>query len=100
MIRDDLMKRNFWKKGRVEKLLHGKDNLVRGALLKVCHRSKVSSEKYPRQRSIPLEVLRENTNNVDDLMVDRSICSIEDMLQKMLPTPVLQVSGKVIQTIR
>ena len=65
LIGDDSLKRNLWKKGKVEKLIVGKDGKVRGALLKVSLGEKVLFIQRPLQRLIPLEVLSENKLNED-----------------------------------
>ena len=59
LIKDDSMKRMEWKKGKVEELIYGDDKKVRGALLKVSQRGKVSYIKRPLQRNVPLEVQKE-----------------------------------------
>ena len=53
------MKRMEWKKGEVEELIYGHDSKVRGALLKVGQKGKVSYIKQPLQRIVPLEVQKE-----------------------------------------
>ena len=63
LIGDDSLKRNLWKKGKVEKLIVGKDGKVKGALLKVSLGEKVSFIQRPLQRIIPL--LSENKLNED-----------------------------------
>ena len=84
LIRDDSMKRNFWKKGRVEKLIYGKDNLVHGALLKVYKMGKISYLQRPLQRLIPLEVQKESVQKPANLDISnvQDIDTLVQMIQK------------------
>ena len=59
------MKRNVWRKGKVENLIEGKDGEVRGALLKVMNAGKVSFIRRPLQKLIPFEVQREEEQKDD-----------------------------------
>ena len=61
LIKDDSFKRNFWKKGRVEQLVAGKDGSVRGAVLKVNTSGRNSFIRRPVQKLVPLEVQRDRT---------------------------------------
>ena len=56
LIKDDVFKRNLWKKGKVEKLIYGNDGKVRGAMLKIVNAGKASYIQRPVQKLIPLEV--------------------------------------------
>ena len=59
-IKDDKMKRNSWKKGVVEELICGRDNKVRGALLRVTNKKgDVIRIRRPIQKIVPLEVKKE-----------------------------------------
>ena len=69
LIRDDSLKINVWKKGKVEKLIHGVDGKIRGALLKVCHGGHTSYIQRPLQRIVPLEVQKENISRDDRISV-------------------------------
>ena len=71
LIRDDSLKRNVWKKGKVEKLVEGKDGKIRGALLKVCHGGHTTYIHRPLQRIVPLEVQKDQ--NDESTAADRSI---------------------------
>jgi len=77
LIKDDKLKRNFWKKGYVEKLICGEDNKVRGAVLKVVNKKgDIGWIKRPIQRIVPLEVQKENVSkSIHDVGVDQSISS-------------------------
>ena len=59
----------------MEKFLYGKDNLVRGALLKVCQRDKISYLQRPLQRLIPLEVQKESLQKPANL----DISNVQDI---------------------
>ena len=56
LIKDDSFKRNPWKKGKVDQLIHGEDGHVRGAVLKVNTSGRASYIRRPVQKLIPLEV--------------------------------------------
>ena len=75
LIKDDAFKRNFWKKGRVEKLIYGKDEKVRGALLRTPNGSYI---KRPVQRIVPLEVQREHLS-ADVIEANKISSSTEDV---------------------
>ena len=67
LIKDDaVMPRNKWKRGVIVKLIHGNDNLVRGALLKTIVSGKASFITRPVQRLIPLEIQRGQSESIDD----------------------------------
>ena len=53
------------KKGKVEKLIKGRDGKVRGALLKVTQGGKTVFLHRPLQRLIPLEVQKEEFDQND-----------------------------------
>ena len=67
LIRDDMLKRNVWKKGNVEKLIHGVDGKIRGALLKICHGGHTVYIQKPSQRIVPLEVQKESISRNDQM---------------------------------
>ena len=69
----------------MEKLISGKDNLVRGASLKICHKGKVSNLQRPLQRLIPLEVQKETVQK-DAKIDDANVPDRDDrhVLQKSL----------------
>ena len=77
LIKDDKLKRNFWKKGYVEKLICGEDKKVRGAVLKVVNKKgDIGWIKRPIQRIVPLEVQKEDVSkSILDVGVDQSISS-------------------------
>ena len=54
LIRDDSLKRNMWRKGKVKKVVKGDDGKIRGALLKVCHGGRTAFIHRPLQRIVPL----------------------------------------------
>ena len=57
IIRDDKINpRISWKKGRVTELIHGRDGVVRGALLETITNGKKIVTRRALQRLIPLEV--------------------------------------------
>ena len=60
LIKDDKLKRNSWRRGKVESLIEGRDGKVRGAVLKVFDKGKITYIERPIRRIIPLEVKRES----------------------------------------
>ena len=72
LIRDDSLKRNMWRKGKVKKLVKGEDGKIRGALLKVCHGGRTTFIHGPLQRIVPLEVQKD----IDD--IDATFSETED----------------------
>ena len=69
LIRDDMLKRNVWKKGKVEKLIHVVDGKIRGALLKTCHGGHTVYIQRPLQRICPLEVQKEGISKNDQISI-------------------------------
>ena len=58
LVKEDNIKRNGWKMGKVEELVVGKDEVVRGAKLKVFSKGKPVYLSRPIQRLYPVEVGR------------------------------------------
>ena len=56
VVHDDAEKRGFWKMGHVSKLFPGRDDIVRGAEVRVFMGNKCKLLKQPVQRLYPLEV--------------------------------------------
>ena len=56
LIREDDVKRNNWKLGRVEKLIEGRDGVVRGAELKTTQKGAIGRICRPLQKLHPLEL--------------------------------------------
>ena len=77
LIRDDALKRNMWKKGKVEQLIYGEDNVIRGAVLKVYNNGKMSYLRRPLQRIIPLEVRESSEKDVTDINLCRKNRTLE-----------------------
>ena len=75
LIQNDSSKRNNWKRGKVERLIYGSDDKIRGAVLKVVNGGKVSYIQRPIQKLIPSEVQRECNLTVPDVHVlhDRNV---------------------------
>lgn len=88
LIKDDALKRNVWKKGRVEKLIIGKDGKARGAVLRVYNDGKIGYLKRPLQRIVPLEVQREKID-VDEVDVDaHEVDECEEEVPSVAPSVV------------
>ena len=67
LIEDVNKPRMIWRKGRVEKLIEGKDGLVWGAEIKV-HQStkdKITTVLCPLQLIVPLELYEFDSNELD-----------------------------------
>ena len=55
-----------WRKGRVEKLIEGKEGLVRGTEIKVYHSTKDKITRLrPLQLIVPLELYEFDSNELD-----------------------------------
>ena len=63
----ELLPRKQWRRGVVHKLVVGRDNQVRGAVLRVMSNKKVNYIKRVVKRLIPVEL--ENENDIDDGVV-------------------------------
>ena len=55
LVHDDLVKRGFWKIGLVIEVIPGRDDVVRGAVVKVCSGENCALLRHPIQRLYPLE---------------------------------------------
>ena len=93
LIKDDSLKRNFWSKGKVEKLIVGKDGEVRGALLKVKNNGKVSYINRPVQKIVPLEVRKEEYEEINSNEIDNCIINKSDSIKNVESTINLPVSN-------
>ena len=93
LIKDDKLKRNFWKKGYVEKLICGEDKKVRGAVLKVVNKKgDIGWIKRPIQRIVPLEVQKEDVSkSILDVGVDQSISSELEVQKEDVSKSILDV---------
>lgn len=75
VVHDDTKRRGFWKLGKVEKTLPGRDGLVRGAVVRVYTGGKRSKLfRRPLPRLYPLEVSCEvDTSRRPDTHLDPSV---------------------------
>ena len=62
LVGEDGVKRNRWKMGRIEKLIKGKDGVIRGASI----RTKNGTVGRPLQKIYPLEVVDDGDNTRND----------------------------------
>ena len=58
---DDMIPRSKWKKGVISKLIHGKDGIVRGAVIKCFIKNTHVEYERPIQRLIPFELIPESS---------------------------------------
>lgn len=58
-VDEDCLPRQRWKRGTVEELIHGKDNLVRAAVLWLASEGRNTEIKRPVQNLYPVEVSNE-----------------------------------------
>ena len=67
LIKDVNKPRMTWRKGRVEKLIKGKDGLARGAEIKVYQstKGKIATILRPLQLIVPLELYEFDSNELD-----------------------------------
>ena len=59
LVKEDNVKRNSWKMGKVEELIIGNDKVIRGAKLRVVTNGKPVYLSRPVQKLYPLEVVGE-----------------------------------------
>ena len=90
-VKEDNMKRNMWKLGKVEELIVGKDSVVRGAVVRISRSGKPSVLlRRPLQLLYPLEVQSQMKNTlfdadvkfVGDTEVDKFIVDSKEGLQQ------------------
>ena len=73
LIHDENKRRMEWKLGKIEELVIGGDNVVRGAVLRVRNENGVGSIQRPIQRLFPLEVTDAAQEFVQESAVDNII---------------------------
>lgn len=82
VIHEDNVPQNFWRLGRIEAVLPGKDGIVRGVTVKVHAKpGKTKLMHRPIQRLYPLEITRneEDTRNGEDTRIgEEDTCNGED----------------------
>ena len=64
LVFDERVKRGFWKVAVVERLIKGKDGVVRGAMVKMIEKGRTKFLNRPVQRLYPLEI-RSDKSDVD-----------------------------------
>ena len=77
LIHDENKRRMEWKLGKIEELVIGGDNVVRGAVLRVRNENGVGSIQRPIQRLFPLEVTDAAQEFVQESAVDNIIDEAE-----------------------
>ena len=65
LVFDENLKRGFWKLGRIESLIVGKDEVVRGAKVRVMTKGNPVYLNRPVQKLYPVE-LNENGNSTEE----------------------------------
>ena len=82
LIEKENKSRMLWRKGLVTKLIKGKDNLIRGAELKVYQPSlsKCTNINRPLQLLVPFEVTQERTPDEKEI-TNRTDNSIEKLVR-------------------
>ena len=99
LIKQDVIRRIRWKKGKIEQLINGADGFVRGAVFRVYQEKSVKTApiKSPLQHLIPLEIhdvedtkLKENietdlgdtiSNDTQDLSAGGNRTTITNMIR-------------------
>ena len=70
IVHEDNVRRNFWRLGRVERLIMGSGGVVRGAAVKVGERNKPSTViERPVQKLYPLETHEPTPRNQEELSI-------------------------------
>ena len=76
LIKDDEIKtRNLWKQGVIHELIIGDDGHIRGAVLRIYVKGRISCIKRPVQRLVPLEVNKE----INYINGDKTVKKHEDV---------------------
>ena len=69
ILHDENLPRSQWRLGRVEKLIRGDWDIVRGAVVKVAgKKGKPSRLNHPASKLFPLEVTHRNTEGKIDIL--------------------------------
>ena len=55
-VHEDRLPRQRWKLGTVQELIHGRDNLVRAAVVRLVSEGRMTEIKRPVQKLYPVEV--------------------------------------------
>ena len=82
LIKDDNIPRNNWRKGKVEKLVIGKDGKTRGAKLTMVSKSgQRTSAARPVQKLVPLEIVIDkmhDNSNIETKPSDETVTNTND----------------------
>ena len=97
LIKEESKSRMLWRKGLVTKLIKGKDNLIRGAELKVYQLSLggCTHINRPLQLLIPFEMTQERTPNEQET-TSRTDNSIKKPVR---PRPIVAQNAEVLQRL-
>ena len=87
LIHDEDKPRGFWRLARVQRLLPGKDNEIRGAVLRVFSKNgRISTLQCPVQRLFPLEIdyeVDQSSSEDEQPPTDESVPSEDTEVQPM-----------------
>lgn len=78
LVYDENLKRSCWKLAVVERLIVGKDNVVRGALVRLIVKGKPRYLSRPVQRLYPLEVKSKSGNEEADEARDEGTARVQE----------------------
>ena len=79
LVFDEKLKRGFWKLAVVERLITGKDGVVRGATVRLSEKGKSKCLNRPVQRLYPLEIRSDKSDASD---VETQFCENSDQPQR------------------
>ena len=80
LVHDDLVKRSFWKIGLVTEVIPGRDDVVRGAVVKVCSGGSCTLLRRPIQCLYPLETSCSELHISKDLGSESGLLETNDGL--------------------
>ena len=87
LVMEDSYKKHQWKMGVVQQLIKGKDDVVRGAEVRISTKGKVETLRRPLQKLVPLE-LREKVREDDKVGKDKeSVKECENEMSSMRKNP-------------
>ena len=74
LVKDSNIPRMKWKKGRITKLIHGKDGLVRGVEILIYQReqNKTTTIKRPVQLIVPFEIIDQHQNEPEKTQIEEN----------------------------
>ena len=102
---DDLLPRGRWKKGVVTRLIRGKDDQVRGAVIRCIVNDKQVEYERPVQRLVPFELIPERSCDTIDLhdsnesTLPVSTSEADESIESTLPVSTSEADESIESTL-